>query len=111
MCKGRISAPPVLWFRLERPVRADCGDERSEDDDEGGDEEVEADAFRAVRFHTHMLHPPLPIVNPHPADVGFLTPWNRRRIVTCAADSAAVDCRTPRIPRSIPHLAVDSAPG
>jgi hypothetical protein len=61
------------------------------------------------RFHTSMVHPtPLP-VNPQPSDVGNLTPLNRQRIAPCAAESAAVDCRTPRIPLSIPHLAVDSA--
>jgi hypothetical protein len=77
-------------FSLEWAVRADCRDERSEDDDEGGDEEVEADAFRAVRFHTPMVHPPPPPVNPHPEQMwyfsyrGFdgemaLAPWIPRR--------------------------------
>jgi len=56
-----------------------------------------------------MVHPTPTPVNPHTSDVGFLTPRIRRLNASCAADSAAVDCRTPRIPRSIGHLAVDSA--
>jgi hypothetical protein len=46
-------------------VWADCRDECGEDDDEGSDEDVEADAFRAVRFHTYMVHPTATLVNPH----------------------------------------------
>jgi hypothetical protein len=45
-------------------VRADCRDECGEDDDEGGDEDVEADAFLAVRFHTYMVHHEVTPVNP-----------------------------------------------
>jgi len=61
-----------------------------------------------VVFHTPMVHPTRHPVNPHPADVGFLTPRIRRRNGTCAAESAAVDCRTPRIPRSSGRFAADS---
>jgi len=58
-----------------------------------------------------MVHPIPPTVNPHPKYVRNATPWIRRSKGPCTADSAAADCRTPRIPLSIPRLTVDSADG
>jgi hypothetical protein len=64
----------------------------------------------ALVFHTPMVHPTRRSVNPFREDVGNLTPWIRRRNAPCAADSAVVAVRPPRIPLSRGNLTVDSTP-
>jgi hypothetical protein len=98
---------------VERAVgRAEEGAVRTTGlDDDGRDSRLGAEVHREVSvvFHTPMVAAPSPVVNPPPADVGNLTPWIRRRNAPCAADSAVVAVRPPRIPLSRGTLTVDSA--
>jgi hypothetical protein len=98
---------------LEGAVWAEGGEDGGEDDDEDGADDVFADADDAVFagvavFHTHRIAPWRIPVNTHRTDVGNTTPWIRRSKNPCAADSAAVDRRTPRNPLSSGRFAADS---